>query len=164
MVKKAYNDQNGGKLAKNAPDHLGRLGKSMWRRIVPLLEGNSNVRRIDANLVELYCSQYEIYRTALKEIQENGITIRIEKTVISPTGKIGGKDVISYRRNPATAVLTDATSQLTKIGAELGLSPKSRAALLESQPEPVKNTNTAVSEMRKLFGGKTGKGAKEGVG
>ena len=97
---------------------------------VPVLNAQSSVNRIDANLVEMYCSQYGIYRDAYQSIQKDGIQSPIYKTVQNSMGDKIGTDFVGFKRNPATTIYNDALKQLTAVGSELGLSPKSRADLM----------------------------------
>ncbi|WP_333603635.1 phage terminase small subunit P27 family, partial [Lactobacillus acetotolerans] len=91
----------------------------------------------DANLIELYCSQYEIYRKAYESIHDKGIQQEITKPIQNAAGKILGEKSMGFKRNPATSVYNDAIKQLTTIGMQLGLSPKSRADLLESADDEI---------------------------
>ena len=131
MPKSVKKSSTGGVIASTPPKHLGRIGSAMWRKLAPVLNDDNNVARVDANLLELYCSQYEIYRTALKHIQVHGSVVELYKTSLSPTtGEVASRDFVGYKRNPSTLIYSDAVAKLAKLGAELGLSPKSRAELL----------------------------------
>ncbi|WP_419154104.1 phage terminase small subunit P27 family [Weissella viridescens] len=130
-MKKADKVVNDGSLSYRPPDYLGRQAKVTWRKVVGFLEDNSAVSRIDANLVEMYCTQYEIYRNAYDHIKENGEVQAIYKTLQDAMGEIVGKDFVGYKRNPMTQIYSDSVRSLTNIGSELGLSPKSRAELLD---------------------------------
>lgn len=131
MVKKSAKDVNGGRLSRRPPDYLGKQAKVIWRKVVVFLEDQEAVNTIDSGLVELYTTQYELYRNAYKHIRENGEVQAIYKPVQDFEGKIVEKTFQGYRRNPMTQIYTDAIKSLTKIGSELGLSPKSRAELME---------------------------------
>lgn len=130
-MKKADKDINGGKLAYRPPDYLGKQAKVIWRKVAVFLERNSAVNRIDSNLVEMYCTQYEIYRNAYKHIQDNGEVQAIYKSVQDSAGNVIDHDFSGYKRNPMTQIYDSAVKNLTRIGNELGLTPKSRAELLE---------------------------------
>lgn len=130
-MQKPEKDRNHGHLSPTAPDYLGRQAKVTWRQIVPFLEQESKIKRIDSGLVEMYCTQYEIYRNAYKHIQEHDNVQAIYRSVQDSSGAIIGKDFVGYRRNPSTQIYSDAIAKLTKIGSELGLSPKSRADLMQ---------------------------------
>ncbi|MCM0582168.1 phage terminase small subunit P27 family [Weissella diestrammenae] len=131
MTKKADKDVNDGRLSYRSPDYLGKKAKVIWRKVVVFLEENSAVTRIDGNLVEMYCTQYEIYRNAYDHIKENGEVQPVYKTLQDASGEIVGRDFTGYKRNPMTQIYNDAVRSLARIGSELGLSPKSRAELTE---------------------------------
>ncbi|NVO88941.1 phage terminase small subunit P27 family [Lactobacillus rhamnosus] len=149
--KKAYNAQNNGHLPMRPPNHLGRIASAMWRKVVPFIEEHAPTERIDANLVEMYCTQYEIYRDAYESIKDSGIQTEIYKTIQNAAGEKIGVDFVGYKRNPATSVYNDANKQLIAIGAQLGLSPKSRAEMMQIQPEDDK-TDVAAA-MKQFLGG-----------
>lgn len=131
MVKKAYFKQNEGKLSVYPPDYLGNLAKICWRKIVPFLEETERVQRIDTSLVEQYCSCYEIYRIAYEDVKENGIQMKLYRSLQSNTGEVIDKDFVGCRKNPAVSTMNDALKQLKAIGSELGLSPKAREELMQ---------------------------------
>lgn len=130
-MKKANKAVNDGSLSYRPPDYLGRQAKVIWRKVVGFLEDNLAVSRIDTNLVEMYCTQYEIYRHSYDHIKENGEVQAMYKTLQDAMGEIVGKDFVGYKRNPMTQIYSDAIRSLNNIGNELGLSPKSRAELFE---------------------------------
>lgn len=130
-MKKSYKDVNDGKLSKRAPDYLSKQAGVTWRKVAGFLEDNSAVSRIDEALVELYCTNYEIYRNAYAHIQENGQSASIYKSLQNSDGEVIGKDFTGYKRNPMIQVYNDAAKNLVTIARELGLSPKSRSELLE---------------------------------
>ena len=107
------------------------MAGACWRKIVPFLESTKRVQRIDTYLVEQYCTQYEIYRLAYKEVQENGVQTKIFSSLQNSAGEVIGKDFVGYRKNPAVGVMNDANKQLNSIGIQLGLTPKGRQELME---------------------------------
>ncbi len=131
MPKNAFYQQNNGQIERHPPDYLGRLAKACWRKVVPFLESTNRVQRIDTALVEQYCSEYEIYREAYKDIQENGIQTKIYSSLQDSTGAIIGKDFVGYRKNPAVVTMNEALKQLKSIGSQLGLSPQARQELMQ---------------------------------
>lgn len=150
MVKKVFYLQNDGHLSKDPPKQFDRYAKECWRKVVPFLESTNKVQRIDSTLVELYCTQYEIYRKSYEDVQKNGIQTKAYKSLQDNMGEIVGKDFIGYKKNPAIGTMKDAVTLMTNIGSELGLSPKSRAELFKI----VKNTNkkSATDSMKEFFG------------
>ncbi|MCI1985311.1 MAG: phage terminase small subunit P27 family [Lactobacillus sp.] len=158
MVKKSWNEQNGGHLSYDPPAHLGAIAAAMWRKIVPFLEvRGSDVQRIDQNLVEMYCAQYEIYRKAYQSIRDEGAQVTITKSVQNSRGEIIGTDMVAIRRNPATSIFNDAVKQLTAIGGQLGLSPKSRAELADMVGDGSDTDGLDVAKALSRFMGKEAK-------
>lgn len=119
--------------------------------IVPYLKTHADLDNVDQNLVEMYCTQYGIYRTAYDSIKEDGIQSKIYKTVQNSAGEAIGKDFQGFRRNPSTSIYNDALKQMVSLGAQLGLSPKSRADLA-ALAAPDDSGDTLV-KIRKAFGG-----------
>ncbi|CAK1244774.1 Phage terminase [Fructobacillus evanidus] len=149
MPKKSNKNVNGGRLRKDPPDYFGRQAGVTWRQIVDFLKDYPDVTRIDSNLVEMYCTQYELYRNAYKHIQEHGEVQAIYTSVQNAAGEVIEKDFKGYKRNPMTQIYNDAVKNLNSIGSELGLSPKSRRALFGE----LSNGADDTEEIMKLFGG-----------
>ncbi|WP_252192283.1 phage terminase small subunit P27 family [Secundilactobacillus kimchicus] len=119
-------------LTKEPPSYLKGIARNMWRRIVPMLLQNPVVNQLDKTLVEDFCVNYQLMRDAYIHVQENGQVSAVYHTTVSPVdGKVVAKDFVGYKRNPSTQIIDQASTKLKQIGAELGLSPKSRAELLE---------------------------------
>lgn len=131
MAKKLFKDQNGGHLSQDPPDYLGREARIVWRKIVPFLEEEGKVIRIDTALVEFYATQYEIYRNAYKHILKYGEVTAIYTSLQNSKGEVIGEDFVGFKKNPMVQVYDSALKNLIRTGAELGLSPKSRSELLE---------------------------------
>jgi P27 family predicted phage terminase small subunit len=131
MAQKPFKDQNDGRLSKDPPDYLGTIAKATWRKIVPFLEDEGKVQRIDANLVEIYCTQYELYRNSYDHVKKHGEATAVYKSLQNASGEIIGKDFLAWKKNPMVQTNDAASKSLIKVGAELGLSPKSRSELLE---------------------------------
>lgn len=149
MPKKSDKEVNGGRLRTSPPDYFGRQAGVTWRKVVDFLNDYPEIIRIDSSLVELYCTQYEIYRNAYKHIQEHGEVQPIYDAVQNSAGEILEHTFKGYKRNPMTQIYNEAVKNLNSIGAELGLSLKSRRALFG---ELVKDDGDAA-EIMKLFGG-----------
>ena len=149
MAKKVYYQQNDGHLPPKPPHYLGTLASACWRKIVPFLESTGRVERIDVGLVEQYCANYEIYRNAYQDIQDNGIQAKIFSSLQDSSGKIVGKDFVGFRKNPAVATMKDALNQLNSVGVQLGLSPKSRQELMQIASR--KKKDDTMSAMKKFF-------------
>lgn len=150
MVKKVDKDVNGGRLTITPPAYLGQQAKVIWRKVVPFLETQSSVNRIDSGLVEMYCTQYEIYRNAYKHVRENGEVQAIYKPVQDFEGTLIDKTFQGYKRNPMTNIYSDSLKNLAKIGSELGLSPKSRSELMELSGND-DSDESSTSQMKEFF-------------
>lgn len=149
MARKAYYQQNNGKLATQPPKYLGILARECWRKIVPFLESTQRVQRIDTGLVEQYCTQYEVYRLAYEDVLANGIQNKIYTSVQNSAGEIVGKDFTGFRKNPAVGIMNDANKQLNSTGIQLGLTPKGRQDLMEIASAEKKES---MAEMLKKSG------------
>lgn len=143
-------DVNGGRLTITPPAYLGQQAKVIWRKVVPFLETQSSVNRIDSGLVEMYCTQYEIYRNAYKHVRENGEVQAIYKPVQDFEGTVIDKTFQGYKRNPMTNIYSDSLKNLAKIGSELGLSPKSRSELMELSGND-DSDESSTSQMKEFF-------------
>lgn len=153
MARKPYYQQNDGHLPKDPPKFFGTVAGECYRKIVPFLESTNKVNRIDVHLVEMYCTNYEIYREAYLDIRENGIQQALTKPIQSQgSGEILGEQFLGYKKNPAVATMKDANTQLLAIGTALGLSPKARQELLAIASEDKNEKSTA--ELMKEFLGK----------
>ena len=152
MAKKSFKDINDGRLSYQPPDHLGRTAKQIWRRVVLFLETQKPVERIDQTLVEMYCTQYEIYRNSYEHLKKHGEVQEIYKPVQDMTGEIIDRQFQGFKHNPMTQIYSDAIKNLTKIGSELGLSPKSRSELIDLNMQDT-NEKSTKDKMKAFFDG-----------
>lgn len=154
MPRKSYESESDAVLPLTPPHHLGKIGSAMWRKMVPVLNASNKMAPLDKNLVEMYASQYEIYRNAYEDIKENGQVTKVYKTVVNPvTGDVIAKDMTGYKRNPSTQIYSDAIKQLKSLGSELGLSPASRAELMQLSLDDGKDNPSATEQLRALLNG-----------
>lgn len=123
-------------LSFKAPYYLGKIAKETWNKIVPFLNKNADVIDVDSNLVELFCTQYESYRNAYANIKKNGTVLELNSIKQTAKGEKLGTETI-YKRNPATQIMNDANSQMLKIAASFGLTPKARKELMLTADEGV---------------------------
>ena len=136
------------KLSATPPKYLKATGRSMWTRLMPLI--GDTLLENDRALVESYCFNYQLLRSAYDDIQENGIQYSIFKVIMTPRGDVlDDSHFEGYKANPAVKTLDSATSKLDSLGKQLGLSPASRAELAKL-PD---NTSDNVSIADLLSGG-----------
>ncbi|MCE2327257.1 phage terminase small subunit P27 family, partial [Streptococcus thermophilus] len=99
MVKNLYYQQNKGRLPSDPPNYLGAVAREIWRKIVPFLEATEKVERIDTFLVETYCTNYEIYKTAYEDIKKNGIQQEMKKPIQAQgSGEILGEQSLGFKK------------------------------------------------------------------
>lgn len=104
------------KLPVKAPSHLTEEAKLLWEKIVPELNETGYVIGIDASVVETLAMNYQMLREGYESIKEIGITY-----------KAGDKTF----KNPAVGIVDSATKVIKSISSDLGLSPQSRATLID---------------------------------
>lgn len=123
-------------LQKTPPRYLSKTAAMIYRQIWPIVVESKVVKQADHAVVEALCIQMEMARIAYKDIAENGIQSAIYQTPVSPTGEMGEKEFVGFRKNPAVNTLSDSTQKIKQLSAELGLTPQSRATLLnQAKPE-----------------------------
>ena len=150
MPKTVYYKQNNGQLSKSAPRHLGPIAAACWRQIVPYLISTGKVERIDSHVVERYCIAYETYRKCYDDILQNGEKIEIIKDVQDNTGKVIDKVTTRIQANPMERLKKDASAEMTELGQQLGLSPKSRQELQQLAGEKKEKKSTA-QQLQQFF-------------
>lgn len=96
------------------PTWLSDKAIVMWETVMPELLRNKVLTVADIHNVEVFCMAYNRWRQAEDDIKVNGVTITNENTTI---------------KNPAVTVVNEATTQMMKFGALLGLDPSSRQRL-----------------------------------
>lgn len=153
--KKSKVDLKQPNLSEDPPKYLGRIGRTLWRKLVPYLNENKNIIRADQYLLAQYCSAYDMYRTAYENVQEHGIQKPKYKTTLSPVdGTIVAKDFTGYAKNPAVQTMSDSLAKLNSIGKELGLSPKARNDLInlkEPEKKEEKKKTSTEDQLKKFF-------------
>lgn len=97
------------------PEWMPEIAQKMWQTIIPDLLANDILTVPDLHNVESFCMAYCRWREAEQDINEKGITITTEKTVI---------------KNPAVTVVNEAKRQMVQFGSLLGLDPSSRQRLM----------------------------------
>lgn len=123
-------------LQKTPPRHLKSYAHTLWINLFPILKETKYVKQADAKTVEMLCMNYQVMREAYDEIKENGIVKASYKTVVSPvTGEILAHDFTGFKRNPATQILDTTTAKIKSLSEALGLTPASRAQIMNIVPD-----------------------------
>lgn len=97
-----------------------RIAKQEWDRITPELYILNLLTVVDRVSIEILCTQYSIYRWAMADIKENGLTVPNTRRGIKP--------------NPSLAIAREAAKIIKAIVVEFGLTPSSRVRLDVSNP------------------------------
>ena len=123
-------------LQKSPPRHLKSYARSLWINLLPILRETNYIKQADAKTVELLCMNYQIMREAYEDIKMNGIVKASYKTVVSPvTGEVLAHDFTGFKQNPATRILDATTSKIKSLSEALGLTPASRAQIMNIVPD-----------------------------
>lgn len=125
-------------LQVTPPAELLGVGRRAYSLIVKQLNKSNLIKQIDIHLVVELCKQIQISRTAYESIYKpddkghiEGIQTPIYKPVQDASGQILETVFTGYRRNPAVDTLDKATKNIRSLSSELGMSPSSRASLLD---------------------------------
>jgi len=86
-----------------------------WNRIVPELYNLGLLTKIDRAALELYCSQYSIYRQSFETLNSEGLI----------TTNIRNGD----KAHPSAQTAREAAKIIKAIAVEFGLTPSSRARI-----------------------------------
>ena len=98
-------------LQVTPPRFLQGYAYTAWRELVPLLNAAGLCKQVDKPLVIALCQQIQLSRQAYEDINENGLSM-------------------GSRKNPAAAILNDATTKIKSLSDALGLSPQARASIV----------------------------------
>ena len=101
------------------PVHLDDLGSEAWDRLLVIFEQMGMLNAADGSLMEAYCVNYSGYRKSLVKVEEMGQALEVE----TDRG-------IEFRRNPFSVELHKYMDRMTKLLAEMGLTPSSRSRVV----------------------------------
>lgn len=119
-------------LQESAPAHLKGVARYAWVQLWPILNESGLVKQADKATLELLCINYQIAREAYKDVLERGV-------------------IADNRANPSTKTLDSSTAKIVSLSRELGLTPASRATLLNVSNDD--EGSASLDEMREMFGG-----------
>ncbi|WP_353990029.1 phage terminase small subunit P27 family [Pediococcus argentinicus] len=103
------------KLVTVPPKSVKAVALDEWKRIVPLLNANTNISDLDLRTVEIYCNAVAMYEKAQNQINSRGLVI---------TTKTG-----TQKANPYLKAQSEAVDRINKCAKELGLTISSRARI-----------------------------------
>jgi P27 family predicted phage terminase small subunit len=106
-----------------------RVAFNEWNRVVPELYKLGLLTKIDQSILEVYCSQYAIYRESIRLLSKEGLT-----TINAREG---------IKANPHSAIAREAAKIIKAVAIEFGFTPSSRGRI--SMPQ-----ESLDDELRKL--------------
>jgi P27 family predicted phage terminase small subunit len=119
------------KVKLKCPDHLDKVAKAEWKRILRVLGEVSNLKPVDSTVLAAYCQTYSRWVEAEKKIQDFGMVIKSPKSgfpINSPYVGIANKTLVEMR----------------KLLAEMGMTPAARSKIKDT-------TFDAASELEALM-------------
>jgi P27 family predicted phage terminase small subunit len=129
------------------PGFLGRVGKSLWRRLSALLVSQNILQVVDLQLLAQYCNLADGLHPAIDDIREHGYTL-----VASATTRTGQSE--KRYRNPAVDLQLKYQAAMQSVGSRLGFSPRDRemitaelTAVRRYTPTTATTATKKISEM-----------------
>lgn len=92
-----------------------KIAKQEWDKIIPELYILDLLTSVDRVPIEIYCTQYSIYRKPMDNIKEHGLTVKATR---------GGK-----KPNPSLAIARESAKIIKAIAVEFGLTSSSRVRI-----------------------------------
>ncbi len=102
------------------PAWLDAVAKRQWAKLAPELHAMGVLIKIDGNLLARYCQAWSQWRKMEEWVQKHGEAVSIK----SKTGRITG-----YKRNPQVDIAARLLEIMTRLEAELGMTPSGRARM-----------------------------------
>lgn len=131
-------DQGLSNLQKTPPKELVGTSRTAYTKIVQQLNQDGFIKQLDIQIVVNLCRQIQVAHAAYDEIfvgkdgkEPEGIQTPIYKAVQGPDGEVKEHLFMGYKKNPAVTVLDSATAKIKSLSESLGMTPASRAALLD---------------------------------
>jgi P27 family predicted phage terminase small subunit len=137
-----------------APPELDADGRAEWDRIIGQLNAEGRIANLDLGSLTVYCQAFARYLQCERVLQRDGLTYMLLDKNGNPRFEI---------QRPQVAIGNKAAAQVTKLAAELGLSPAGRARMSTktggNMPQKRDNPNSkrvkdnVVNINDKYFGG-----------
>lgn len=99
-----------------APSWMSQYAKSVWRRLVPLLDELGVLTAVDRDTMTAYCEAVATFKAATEAIAKTGVLVQ---------GRRKGEAI----KNPALQIQRDASRLIATYSAMFGLSPADRSRL-----------------------------------
>jgi P27 family predicted phage terminase small subunit len=106
------------------PDWLPEVWKAEWRRVMEFSRTRPRwLTAADVEIIAGYCATVAIYRQAIADLSERGLTVpgrgRSDKAR-GPNGVV---------RNPSAMLARESGSQMLKFAQQLGFTPQARSSV-----------------------------------
>ena len=112
------------------PRWLNKTAKAAWRQLVPLLETQGTLARIDGNALARYCVLWARWVQAEQVIESKGSTYPL----LDEAG-----NVRCIQQRPEIAIANRLAAVLGKLESEFGMTPSARTRI--SVPAPAKDAS-----------------------
>lgn len=109
----------------SCPAWLSPEAKKIWNAVVGQLHHLEMLTRVDGHALARYCALTVRWKTVLRFVEEHGDTY--------PVRDLSGQ-IISLRPFPQTWLVQSLSKELSRIEAQFGMSPSSRATLHVALP------------------------------
>ena len=118
-------------IQKSCPKYLSSYARTMWTKLIPILQASGYVKQADKGTIEAFCINYQLLRKSYDSVQEDGVVTRVTRTIVNQRTGETYEDDAGWKRNPASQIIDSATAKLNSLAHELGLTPSARASLLQ---------------------------------
>ena len=152
-VMKKY-DESMANLSTSPPSDLIGIARDVYVKIATELNSSDVIKNIDKNVVVALCQQIQINRTAYRHIyvgidgkDPEGIQTPIYKAVQGSNGEVIEHLFLGYRKNPAVQTLDSSTAKIKSLCETLGMTPSSRASLLDIVKDNDGNDNVDLKTL-----------------
>ena len=113
------------------PEWIGRLkhGAECWSWLVDKLDEMKILSQADGKTLELYCATWSEWRQATEFVAAHGMTYPIRAGQTTTKGKVHKGAIKGVGMFPEVAIARSRAELLSRLGAELGLTPSSRTRI-----------------------------------
>jgi P27 family predicted phage terminase small subunit len=120
----------------SAPRYLGKIARTEWTRLAPLLLERGLLAETDTGTLAAYCQAFQGFRECAALIAKQGQIVQVESA--TRTGR-----TTKPIRNPAVTMMLDYQRAMLAAAAKFGFSPYDRERIEgteAAQPEPETST------------------------
>lgn len=119
------------KLSPTPPSFLSDVAKTVYKNVYDLVSNSDLIVKQDAHLIVSFSMVSGMMRESYEHLKEEGSQQKVYTVVQTADGDvIDDHRFTGWKPNPAYKNVLSAISSLEKIAKELGLTPQSRATLL----------------------------------